>query len=167
DTALTLGRVQEEQEDLGIAALPTELPRQFCVHTIAVTPLVFIAPLDRGEFHVAEPPDWSGIPMILSESGLGRERVDRWFKEQHIKPRIYAQVAGNEAIVSMVSLGFGVGLVPKLVVDNSPLAHTIRVLEVDHDMESFNIGVCVLRRKLSNPLIKAFWDLVVGSPHRK
>ena len=167
DTALTLGRVQEEQEDLGIAALPTQLPRQFCVHTIAVTPLVFIAPLGRDELSGAEPPDWPNIPLILSESGLGRERVDRWFKEQQIKPRIYAQVAGNEAIVSMVSLGFGVGLVPKLVVDNSPLAHTIRVLEVDHDMEPFNIGVCVLRRKLSNPLIKAFWDLVVGSPHQK
>lgn len=167
DTALTFGRVQEEQEDLGIAALPTQLPRQFCVHTIAVTSLVFIAPLGRDELAGAEPPDWADIPLILSESGLGRERVDRWFKEQHIKPRIYAQVAGNEAIVSMVSLGFGVGLVPKLVVDNSPLAHTIRVLEVDHDMEAFNIGVCVLRRKLSNPLIKAFWDLVVDSPHQK
>lgn len=164
DTALTLKRVQGEQEDVGIAALPEELPRGLHAHTIAVTPLVFIAPASRPELHRNSRLDWSTIPLILSESGLARERADRWFKARRIKPRIYAQVAGNEAIVSMVSLGFGVGLVPRLVVDNSPLAETIRVLDLPHDMQAFRIGICVLRRKLSNPLIKAFWDLAVGSP---
>lgn len=162
DTALTLKRVLEEQEDIGIAALPAELPRGLCAHTIAVTPLVFIAPASRPDFQVSLEEELSGLPLILSESGLGREQADQWFKSRRIKPRIYAQVAGNEAIVSMVSLGFGVGLVPRLVVDNSPLADTIRVLELRHDMAPFHIGICVLRRKLSNPLIRAFWDLVAG-----
>lgn len=163
DTALTLKRVQDEQEDIGIAALPADLPRGLCAQPIAVTPLVFIAPASRTGFPVGSKLDWSAVPLILSESGLGREQADRWFKARRIKPRIYAQVAGNEAIVSMVSLGFGVGLVPRLVVDNSPLAETIRILDLDHGMEPFRIGICVLRRKLSNPLIKAFWDLAAGS----
>lgn len=163
DTALTLNRIQNGLEDIGIAALPLKIPRQLCVFTIATTPLVFIAPLFRTDLYVNGKIKWSSSPMILSESGLGRERVDSWFKEKKIKPNIYAQVAGNEAIVSMVSLGFGVGLVPKLVVDNSPLADKIRILGIDHSMEPFNIGVCVLRRKMSNPFIKAFWDLVVCS----
>ncbi len=163
DTAQTLERVRQEQEDIGIAALPEHLPREVVMQTLATTPLVFIASAARKDLHAARPLDWAGIPMILSESGLARERVDRWFRGQKIKPSIYAQVAGNEAIVSMVSLGFGVGLVPKLVVDNSPLAHNIRILDIDHGMADFSIGVCVLRRRLSNPLIKAFWDLAVYS----
>ena len=163
DTAQTLERVRQEQEDIGIAALPERLPREVIMHTLATTPLVFIASESRKDLHSVNLPEWGSIPMILSESGLARERVDRWFRSQRIKPSIYAQVAGNEAIVSMVSLGFGVGLVPKLVVDNSPLAHNIRILDVDHGMEDFSIGVCVLRRKLSNPLIKAFWDLAAYS----
>jgi LysR family positive regulator for ilvC len=58
---------------------------------------------------VAKQADWKDTPMILSEEGLARERVDRWFRQLGAKPHIYAQVSGNEAIVSMVSLGFGVG----------------------------------------------------------
>jgi len=164
DTALTLDRIGHEQEDIGIAALPSLLPKQICVHTMATTPLVFIASQARRDLHEVHKLDWETVPMILSESGLARERVDRWFRERRIKPNIYAQVAGNEAIVSMVSLGFGIGLVPKLVVDNSPLARNIRILPVEHLMEPFSIGVCVLRRKLSNPLIKAFWDLAAYPP---
>lgn len=159
DTALTLDRVQNEQEDIGIAALPETVPKQLCTHTIATTPLVFIASEARKDLLETRALNWETMPMILSESGLARERVDRWFRKMRVLPNIYAQVAGNEAIVSMVSLGFGIGLVPKLVVENSPLAHTIRILDVKHSLEPFSIGICVLRRKLSNPLIKAFWDM--------
>lgn len=163
DTAQTLERIRQEQEDIGIAAMPERLPREVVMHTLATTPLVFIASAARKDLHTVAQLDWSEIPMILSESGLARERVDRWFRSEKIKPSIYAQVAGNEAIVSMVSLGFGVGLVPQLVVENSPLAHNIHILDMKHGMADFSIGVCVLRRKLSNPLVKAFWDLAVYS----
>lgn len=171
DTALTLERVLSEQEDIGIAALPDEVPSSLCVQVLTTTPLVFIAPGEAAHFNAAlignDAVQWDSVPMILSESGLARERVDRWFRQQRIKPNVYAQVAGNEAIVSMVSLGFGVGLVPRLVVENSPLAAKIRVLDVEHGMASFEIGVCALQRKLSNPLIKAFWALAGGAPRER
>lgn len=168
DTALTLDRIQAEQEDIGIAALPDTVPSSLCVQVLTTTPLVFIAPVDAPHFNVELVDEtnvqWDSVPLILSESGLARERVDRWFRQHRIKPNIYAQVAGNEAIVSMVSLGFGIGLVPELVVANSPLAAKIRVLQVEHGMAPFEIGVCALQRKLSNPLIKAFWALAGGVP---
>ena len=53
--------------------------------------------------------------MIISAEGLARERFDQWCRQQNLQPNIYAEVKGNEAIDSMVSLGFGVGLVPKIV----------------------------------------------------
>ena len=99
--------------------------------------------------------------MILSESGIARERVNRWFAEQGVRPNIYAQVGGNEAIVSMVSLGFGVGVVPQLVVENSPMQSKIEVLSVQPQLEPFTIGLCVLRRKMHNPRIQAFWNLAL------
>lgn len=97
--------------------------------------------------------------MIVSETGLARERIDGWFREQGIKPDIYAQVTGNEAIVSMVSLGFGVGVVPELVVENSPKQAKVQRLRVSRELEPFSIGICALKRKLSSPLVQAFWDL--------
>ena len=167
DTSLAIQRVLDEQEDVGIAARPNRVPEKLTFRAIRNSPLIFIAPkaasplrdlLDSRLQEGADLP-WEQIPMILSEVGIARERVDRWFQELGVRPNIYAQVAGNEAIVSMVSLGFGVGVVPQLVVENSPIRSKIEVLDVQTQLEPFTIGLCVLRRKLSNPLIKAFWDL--------
>ena len=167
DTSLAIQRILDEQEDIGIAARPNRVPEKLTFRAIRNSPLIFIAPksssplrstLDKcAKDGIALP--WENIPMILSEAGIARERVDRWFHEQGIRPNIYAQVGGNEAIVSMVSLGFGVGVVPQLVVENSPMRAKIEVLNVQTQLEPFTIGLCVLRRKLNNPLIKAFWDL--------
>ncbi|MES2625434.1 MAG: HTH-type transcriptional activator IlvY [Pseudomonadota bacterium] len=168
DTATTLDRIIAEQEDIGIAALPHKIPPSLCAQVLGTTPLVFIAPrsglYSKQNLDVDKKIQWEDIPLILSESGLAREQVDRWLRDKKIKPYIYAQVAGNEAIVSMVSLGFGIGVVPKLVVDNSPLRNKIKVLDIEHNLEPFAIGVCVLQRKIQNPLIKAFWNLAGVQP---
>jgi LysR family positive regulator for ilvC len=170
DTAQTLDRIQQDQEDIGIAAIPSQIPGTLAVQTLADTPLVFIAPVQGYYFDRKLIRDgdiaWQQVPMILSEKGLARQSADAWFRRMRIKPNIYAQVAGNEAIVSMVSLGFGIGLVPQLVVDNSPLQYSIRILEVGHDMQPFAVGLCVLKRKLANPLVKAFWDLAALHPRQ-
>lgn len=163
DSAVTLDRINTEQEDIGIAALPERVPGSYLIQELTRTPLVFIAParsggrVDMGQADSDR--DWSGIPLILSESGLVRDRADRWFRNMRVKPNIYAQVAGHEAIVSMVGLGFGVGLVPRIVLENSPFASRVRLLDIRHGMHPIAIGLCVLKRKMNNPLIKAFWTL--------
>ena len=167
DTALTVQRILDEQEDIGIAAKPDRLPGKLQFKLIGESPLVFIAPaidcplkFRLQAYHSSHCPfPWQEIPMILSETGLARNRVDSWFKKQGLKPNIYAQVTGNEAIVSMVSLGFGVGVVPVLVVENSPKQANVTILDVTPELEPFLIGICSLRRKLTNPLISAFWEL--------
>ncbi|MAB96662.1 MAG: transcriptional regulator IlvY, partial [Pseudomonadaceae bacterium] len=101
---------------------------------------------------------WRDVPMILSEEGLARTRTDRWLKNHSIKPRIYAQVSGNEAIVSMVSLGFGIGVVPQIVLDNSPLSARIRTYEIQPPLTAYDIGLFALEKHLKEPLINAFWN---------
>ncbi|MEZ5526374.1 MAG: HTH-type transcriptional activator IlvY [Gammaproteobacteria bacterium] len=169
DTALSIQRVLDEQEDIGIAARPDKVPDTLVFQPIRQSPLIFIAP--RGSSPIRDILDasrvpgealpWERLPMVLSESGIARDRVERWFAEQGIRPNVYAQVGGNEAIVSMVSLGFGVGVVPQLVVENSPMQSKIEVLQVYPQLEPFTIGLCVLRRKLHNPRIQAFWDMAL------
>ncbi len=154
-----IARVLSGDEDFAITAKPDAMPSGLAFKKIALSPLLFIAPergLD-GQQQESLIPD-SSTPMILSEGGLSRKRVDRWFKEQNIKPRIYAQVAGNEAIVSMVSLGFGVGVVPKIVLDNSPLAATVKELEIEPKLKPYEVGIVTLEKKLKSPLSSAFWS---------
>jgi len=127
-----------------------------------MSPLLFIAPKSQYEMDIPKdnnPEQWSNIPMILAEKGLGRNRVDQWFRTLGVNPRIYAQVAGNEAIVSMVSLGFGIGVVPEIVIENSSLAEQIIILDIEPQLEPFNLGLFTLKRSLNNPLVRAFWGL--------
>ncbi|MHB0777352.1 HTH-type transcriptional activator IlvY [Halomonas sp. WWR20] len=165
DPADAIVRVMSGEEDMAITARPEHLPTQLAFKPIATSPLVFIVPGEKADWLPAtlampRAEEWAETPMILSESGLARERADRWFRDLGIKPHIYAQVAGNEAIVSMVGLGFGVGVVPKIVLDNSPLADRVRILEVQPHLSPYDVGLCVLEKKLRNPLIRALWAQV-------
>ena len=97
--------------------------------------------------------------MIFPERDLGRQRVDDWFRQCHIRPNIYAQVAGNEAIIAMVSLGCGIGVVPQLVLEKSPLKDQVITLDVHPRLTPFTVGVCTAQKNMLNPIIKAFWDV--------
>ncbi|WP_322528589.1 HTH-type transcriptional activator IlvY [Salinicola sp. LHM] len=162
DPADAIARVQAENEDIAITARPRSLPDALAFKPLATSPLVFIAPRDGADWLPATPEtptpsQWKGVPMILSESGLSRDHADTWFRAMGISPRIYAQVAGNEAIVSMVGLGFGVGIVPRIVLDNSPLLDRITILPVKPELPHYDVGLCVLRRRLKSALIEALW----------
>ncbi|MFW2405734.1 MAG: HTH-type transcriptional activator IlvY [Gammaproteobacteria bacterium] len=155
-------RVLANEEDIAIGARPGTLPATLAFKPMAETPLVYIAAADRNDYarlsgKRARKEDWASTPMILSETGLARRRVNTWFRKLGVQPQIYAQVAGHEAIVSMVSLGFGVGVVPKIVLDNSPLAANVRVLDVRPALKPYDVGLFALRKKLKSPLIEAFW----------
>lgn len=162
---LAISRIAAGYEDICIAAHPNSLPREVTFKPLSMTPLVFIAPVNPldPDVPISEPDSaetWANVPMVLSETGIARNRLDEWFKAMGINPRTYAQVEGYEAIVSMVSLGLGVGVVPKIVLDNSPLAKRIQILNVQPALEPFNIGLFTLKRNLKNPLVKAFWELI-------
>ena len=153
-------RVLSGKEDITVAARPEHLPNTLSFYSIGLSPLVFIAPAD-GKVKLPETQgDWSQTPMILPERGESRERVNKWFSDKGIKPRIYSQVEGNEAIVSMVSLGFGIGVVPQIVLENSPLYDKVIVINVTPWLPAYDVGICALDKKLKNPLIQAFWSLL-------
>jgi LysR family positive regulator for ilvC len=168
DPEEAVNRVLAGNEDIAIGARPERLPAGLAFRPITESPLVFIAaqsanhPVgDTASKSSAEV--WSRTPMILPERGVGRSRVDEWFRRIGATPSVYAQVAGNEAIVSMVSLGFGVGVVPRIVLDNSPLAAKVRTLEVHPALPPYEVGLLTLRKRLASPLIEALWSVPFSS----
>ena len=93
--------------------------------------------------------------------GPVRKRIDRWFKELKIRePKIYATVAGHEAIVPMVALGFGVALLPDVVIKHSPMNNQVSYLKLADPISPFELGICVQEKRLQEPIIKAFWELL-------
>lgn len=162
DAAQALPKLLNNEVDVTIAALPRKQPRGLNCLKITETPLVFIAPKNfpdtvvRKGGHI----DWRRTPVIMAKQGLSRERIDRWFMAKKIEPSIYAQVAGNEAIIAMVSLGCGVGVVPQLVIEKSPMQDQVHILNVTPRLTPFSIGICTAVKNMAHPKIRAFRQIV-------
>jgi LysR family positive regulator for ilvC len=156
-----LEMVQKGRVDVAVAALPDRPAPALATRVLLHTPLVFVAPAapcEVARMVEREPPPWAELPIVLPASGLAREIADRWFRRKRVSPRLYSEVPGSEAILSLVSLGCGVGIVPRLVMDRSPLRAEVRALEVTPALGEFRVGVCTPRRRLRSPLVLAFWD---------
>lgn len=158
DAANALETLLRDEVDIAVAAKPDILDAGLDFITLIETPLVFVD-LRRDDV-TPRTEDWSKVPMILSERGLARQRVAAWFRLHGITPNIYAEVAGNEALLSMVRLGCGVGVVPHLVLDNSPFREHFTVLEDAPALAPYRVGICVQKKRLRSPLVSAFWDTV-------
>ena len=167
DAAMALARLLKGEVDVTVAALPDKRPPQLEFIKIIETPLLFIAPARFPEtvLHAGDGSiDWQRTPLILAERGLSRTRAERWLAEEKIQPTLYAQVAGNEAIITMVSLGCGVGIVPALVLEKSPLQDQITVLEAAPRLKPFSVGICTMGKNRVNPIVQAFWKTSMAGP---
>lgn len=159
DAADALDAVRMNRVDCSVAPIPDTSAEDLFVQVLTATPLVFVAPWDefRKElegFPVDAP--WDELPIILPERGLARERIDTWFRSRAIHPRIRAEAAGNEGILSMVNLGLGIGLVPELVVVNSPLTEGLEILPHIDEVPDFQVGVAAKQSRRANPALRAF-----------
>lgn len=169
DAADAVEKVDSGEADMAIAGKPETLPPGVAFSILEDLAVVLIAPSlpcpVRTQVQQATP-DWTKVPFILPEQGPVRRRIELWFRLKKItNPFIYATVAGHEAMVSMVALGCGIALIPEVVLENSPEPVRNRVLIMERSDENtpFELGVCVQKKRLNEPLISAFWKLLPGN----
>ena len=159
DAADGIDQIKNQRVDLAIAARPDDLASSIHFQTIATVPLAIVAPninCSVKQAWQAEAIDWADLPIILPEHGVARKRFEQWFRQKYSgRPNVYAQVSGQEALVSMVALGCGIGLSPIVVVDNSPVKDRIQILS-DTSIAPFDMGLCCFKKKLSDPIVAEF-----------
>ena len=167
DQADGIARILAGQDDIAVSGRPSQLPRRLEFLPLLESPLQFCAPAAdcavrdmvlAGDVAGGDI-DWSSIPFIVPERGVTKETLDDWFRERDIRPRIYAQVAGHEAIVAMVSLGLGIGIVPQLVIDAGGMGDRVDAINVQESLPSLTVGLCSQRQRLASPLVKSLWDV--------
>ncbi len=167
DQADGIARVLAGQEDIAVSGRPENLPERLSFLPLASSPLQFWAPradcmvrdLIAGGDTLAPEFDWSAVPLITPERGVTQVLLDGWIRKRGITPRIYAQVTGHEAIIAMVALGLGVGLAPELVVAAGGLEARVAPVPVPDPLPPLHVGLCCLRQRLANPLVRAFWSV--------
>jgi LysR family transcriptional regulator, positive regulator for ilvC len=160
DAANAVNELNRNRADIAIIALPDNLASSLHFTSIDKVPLSLIAPTITCPVQQAISQDkiaWETLPYIVPEHGPGRQRADNWFKAMDFKPNIYAQVAGQEAIASMVALGCGVAISPEVVINNSPVRDRIQMLVSPINVPVFELGFCCKKKRLEEAVLKAFF----------
>jgi len=155
-------QVESGEIDIAVAALPDRRSAGVEFLPIMTTPLIFIAGKQlaasisqTGDRQL----DLARVPLVLPQAGLSRRRLDKWLKVNRITPNISTEVSGNEAIIPMVHLGCGVGIVPQLVLERSPFRDDVVILDRMPQLEPYVVGLCSSKRNLQKASVRAFWHL--------
>lgn len=150
--------------DLAVAALPDQKQAQLEFMPLAETPLVFIAPKSP-DFPMTTKNrklDLTQVPLVVPQSGVARNRLDAWLRHHHIVPNISTAVSGNEALIAMVRLGAGVGIVPQLTLERSPFRDDVDVVSNTPKLDPYVVGLCSSKRNLKRPAVKAMWEMAAS-----
>lgn len=164
DASAAIERIRADEADVAIAAYPEQLPANMFFQNISTVPVRLIAPVIPcrvNDLLAQQPINWNEVPMILPEHGPARSRFDKWLADRAITPAVVAKVDGHEAMVSMVALGSGITIVPEPVLQHSPVRERVRILESEYQYKPFELGVCMLYKRRQEPLLQAFWQLVL------
>jgi LysR family positive regulator for ilvC len=168
DAARSLEALENDEVDLAVVPEPDRPAAELRFVRLAYTELAVIAPA-RASASASDADlarrarlggsHWNGLPVILPRRGLDRQRIDAWLEQQGARPEIYAEVDGNEAILALVALGCGCGVVPELVRKDSPLRGRIVGVEVKRPPRGYHVSLCAKARTLSRRTAGALWEL--------
>ncbi|MDP5070553.1 MAG: HTH-type transcriptional activator IlvY [Congregibacter sp.] len=168
DQADGIERVQRGQCDVAVIARPKQLGPNFAFSPLAKTALCLCLPQVDCDLRTRLGPlhdqalwlELAEAPWVLPERGVSKELIDSWLQERFLTlPPVYARVAGHEAMVAMVSLGLGVAVLPRLVVDASGLQDHLRLVSLADELPPFEIGLCARHRRLMDPVIDGLWGV--------
>ncbi|HEX5659998.1 MAG TPA: HTH-type transcriptional activator IlvY [Polyangiales bacterium] len=160
DAARCMQRLENDEVDVAVVPEPDQPDTELRFVRLAFTELSFIAPSSDKELGKrAQAAQWNGLPVIFPRRGLERERIDAWLAQRAARPEVYAEVDGNEAILAMVALGCGVGIVPELVRKDSPLRGRIEQVEIKSPPRGYHVSLCAKARTLTRRAAAALWEL--------
>ncbi|PLX96503.1 MAG: HTH-type transcriptional activator IlvY [Desulfuromonas sp.] len=157
-----VAQVEAGEIDIAVAALPDRRGARIDFLPIMTTPLLFIAGhqlVEELDLLSRNALELVSMPLVLPQAGLSRRRLDQWLKKNRLVPNISSEVSGNEAIIPMVHLGCGIGIVPQLVLERSPFKDEVAVLSNAPQLDPYVVGLCSNQRTLQKPVVRAFWQL--------
>lgn len=147
-------KIAQNEADIAIAIHTPHFPKELHYVPLDTVRLIMVIPKS---FHIQRLEDinWQTTNMVLPDSGPSKRIVHHWLAEHGIRPKVYASVGGNEAILSMVALGCGIAIIPEIVVDLSTVSGRVNKIALN-DIEPYHLGVCCLKRRQQEPIIQAF-----------
>ena len=152
-----INMVATSQMDAGISFIgDSKLDINLCVQPVLITAMVLVMPLGSELQSIDQA--LLQYPFIMPVQFLNDNNIQKWLLRQKTTTCIYGEVDGNEAILSLVSSGVGVSVLPKVVVEHNHLANKIKMLSIA-DMTPVTVGVVMRKQALKTPVKLKFWQL--------
>ncbi|WP_192483467.1 MULTISPECIES: LysR substrate-binding domain-containing protein [Cysteiniphilum] len=152
-----LNLVASNQMDAGISFIDEhKLDDNLYAHPVLITSMVLVVSKDSDVQSIDQA--LAQYPFIMPIQFLNDNTIDTWLIRQKKSPRIYGEVDGNEAILSLVASGVGVSVLPRVVVEHNHLASKIKMLNIA-DMTAVTVGIVMRKQSLKSPVKLKFWQL--------
>jgi DNA-binding transcriptional LysR family regulator len=128
----TLENVVNREVDFGIVSMPVRDPR-LTVEPIHRDELTLVAPKGhplaaRSTVRLQEAAKY---PLLLPAHGRRREQLDELFRVNEIVPRVAMEVESSEMLKRYVSVGLGLGFLPRTNVAEEEQAGVLHLLALD------------------------------------
>jgi LysR family transcriptional regulator, positive regulator for ilvC len=146
-----LSLVVDTSVDVAIAPLPERLPRGLVSAALRTTPFVAVALRSIRSF--------DGQSIVLSRQGLLRDVSERWLRSALGAAVSVAEAETNEEVLALAAMGSGIAIVPRLVVEASPLKSRVHELTVRVPLPMITVGLVAKRASITTEPLHDLWSL--------
>jgi len=153
--------VANKESDLGIVMLPITNPKLDC-YPLAVREDVIITSMNHElsrvkEISVSDLQDYEFI--LLDKEAHTRQYINNHFDSIGAKPRVVMEVGNMEIIKQMVTLNFGISVIPRIAVKEEE-GKTLNVIRIFKKEECRKVGVVVMKRGNMKMTTKIFIEMI-------
>lgn len=87
-----------------------------------------------------------------------RQKLTQWLHQSNVSPNVI-EISSYHALLNCVSAGMGMGIVPKVLLDQYPFADDLHVHDLPNDIAN-TVTSAVWRKQVRRPSIDAFTDIL-------
>ena len=150
-----LDAARSGEVDAAIAPLPARLPRTMVSVELTTTPLTAVVATGMRVSRT-----WDGAHIIVPRSGVTRDLVDTWAHGALPRTHTIQETDSHEEVVALAALGSGIGIVPRLVVESSPLRPRLREITPPVRLPTMRLGLCARRSAITTDPLAQLWSLL-------
>lgn len=163
----TLESVVNREVDFGVVSLPVREAR-LTVEPIHRDELVLVAP--KGHPLAGRPAvklqEAAKFPMLLPSHGRRREQLDELFRVNEITPRVAMEVESSEMLKRYVSVGLGLGFLPRTNIAEEERSGALCILTLEGVRLARDLALVLRKDRELSRAAQAFLEIAT-QPLRK
>ena len=164
----TVESVVNREVDFGVVSLPVRDAR-LTVETIHRDELALVAPqghplAGRSTLRIQEAVKY---PLLLPAHGRRREQLDELFRVNEISPRVAMEVESSEMLKRYVSVGLGLGFLPRTNVAEEEHAGTLCLLSLEGVRLARDLGLIFRKDRQLSRAGQEFLEIATQGASRR